>query len=48
MILKHIFSLLFFKHEYLAEYLSYRYDIFNRGRKHSYAGNHVSDLLLRA
>ena len=33
MILKRIFSLLFSEHEYLAEYSSYRYEIFNRGRK---------------
>ena len=48
MILKRIFSLYFFEHGYLAKYLSYRYEIVNRGRKHSYAGNRVSDLLLRA
>ena len=43
--LKPIFSLLFFEHGYLGEYLSYRYDIFNRGQKHSYAGK--SDFSLR-
>ena len=48
MILKRIFSLLFFEHGYLAKYLSYRCEIFNRGRKHSYAGKRVSDLSLRA
>ena len=32
-ILKPIFSLLFFEHGYLDEYLSYRYEIFNKGKK---------------
>ena len=32
-----IFSLSFFGHGYLGEYLSYRYEIFNRDQKHSYA-----------
>ena len=40
--LKPIFSLLFFKHGYLGEYLSYRYEFFNRCQNHSYAGETVS------
>ena len=46
--LKPIFPLLFFEHEYLARYYSHKNKIFNRGQKHAYAGNCVSESLFKS